>query len=153
MKINEFCERLYDKKEQQPSKSVGVSKEMREFIASELARANEEALRLKQDEIERQKDRFIPYHPISCDESCRTLFSLGPSLSTLERKDHRGVIPNNTDQQYLFFYGWSGLVFALFVVFAVFSSYPVQDSFTMSVVVLILISTLYLLLKDWVFII
>jgi hypothetical protein len=56
MKINEFCERLYDKKEQQPSKSVGVSKEMREFIASELARANEEALRLKQDEIERQKD-------------------------------------------------------------------------------------------------
>jgi hypothetical protein len=153
MKINEFCERLYDKKDQQPSKSVGVSKEMREFIASELARANEEALRLKQDEIERQKDRFIPYHPINCDESCRSLFSLGPSLSTLERKDQRGVIPNNTDQQYLFFYGWSGLVFALFVVFAVFSSYPVQDSFTMSVVVLILISTLYLLLKDWVFII
>ena len=73
MKINEFCERLYDKKDQQPSKSVGVSKEMREFIASELARANEEALRLKQDEIERQKDRFIPYHPISCDESCRNV--------------------------------------------------------------------------------
>ena len=149
MRINEFCERLYVKKDQRPSKSVGVSKEMREFIASELARANQEALRLKQDEIQRQKDRFIPYRPIQCDESCRALFSLGPSMSTLERKDQRGVIPNDTDQQYMFFYGWSGLVFALFVVFAVFSSYPVQDSFTMSVVFLILISTLYLLLKDW----
>jgi hypothetical protein len=153
MKINEYCERLYEKKEQAgPSPSVGVSKEMREFIQEQLAKANEEALRLRQDERDRQEDQFIPYRQISCDTDCMALFTLGPSMSTLERKDAKGILPNDTDQQYLFFYGWSLIAFASFVVYLVYSAYAgIQDAFVMSVVFLVLLMTLYLLFKESVF--
>jgi hypothetical protein len=164
MRINEFCERLYEEKEDKgPIQSVGVSKEMREFIENELIRARAEALLLKEDERKRQSqgegkgegvgkgEDFIPYRPIQCDEDCRSLFNFTNSISTLQRKDQKGILPNNTDQQYMFFYGWLFLVVALFVVFASYSSYPnTQDSLTLSVVFLIFVSTLYLLLKDWV---
>jgi hypothetical protein len=70
-------------------------------------------------------------------------------MSTLQRKDQTGILPNDTDQQYVFFYGWTFLAFAMFVVFAFFSSYPnEQNAFTLSVVFLVFCSTLYLLLKD-----
>ena len=158
MRINEFCERLYEERTAKgPIQSVGVSKEMRKFIEQELIRANAEAILLKEDERKRQSEgegqgeEFIPYRPIQCDEDCRTLFSFANSISTLQRKDQKGILPNNTDQQYMFFYGWVFLVIALFVVFASYSSYPnTQDSLTLSVVFLIFVSTLYLLLKDWV---
>jgi hypothetical protein len=150
MRINDFCQRLYERKVNRgPLPSAGVSKEMREFLQEQLAKANEEALRLKQDEKDRKEDQFIPYHQINCDEDCMALFSLGPSMSTLQRKDQTGILPNDTDQQYVFFYGWTFLAFAMFVVFAFFSSYPnEQNAFTLSVVFLVFCSTLYLLLKD-----
>jgi hypothetical protein len=150
MRINDFCERLYEKKDDRgPLSSVGVSKEMREFIQEQLAKANEEALRLKQDELERKEDKFIPYHQITCNKDCMALFSLGPSMSLLERKDQKGILPNDTDQQYMYFYGWSFLAFALFVVFAIYSSYPnIHDLFTMSGVLIVLFVTSYFLVKD-----
>jgi hypothetical protein len=151
MRINQFCERLYEKRKVGALKSVGVSKEMRLFIESELVRANLEAMRLKEDEKRRQTERFIPYQPIRCDENCRTLLSLGPSMTTLQRKDQRGIIPNNTDQQYVFFYAWSLLALILLVVLVIYSSHPIQDRFTLSVVLLVLLSTLYLLSKDETF--
>jgi hypothetical protein len=76
------------------------------------------------------------------------LIRLGPSRSTLQRKDQKGILPNDTDQQYIFFYGWAFLAFAMFVVFAVYSSYPIQDGVTLSVVLLVLLSTLYLLANN-----
>jgi len=155
MKLNEFCERLYEEKENEngsgPLPSVGISNGMREFIRDQLAKANEEALRLKEDERRREADRFIPYRQIQCDEECRFLFSQGSFISgsIIERKDPRGILPNDADQQYLFFYGWSFLAFGSFVLFVIYSSYPTsQDSFTMSIVLLVFFITVYLLSKD-----
>jgi hypothetical protein len=150
MKINEFCDRLYENNDEGPAPSVGVSKEMRQFIEDELAKANEEALRLKEDEKLREEEQFIPYQQIGCDEDCIAMFSLGPSLTSLDRKDDIVILPNNTDQQYLFFYAWLFLAFCLFILFAVYSSYQnIQDPFTLSCVLLVFFSTSYLLLKDW----
>ena len=149
MRINQYCERLYEKKlNRGPLPSVGVSKEMREFLEDELAKANGEAKRLKEDEIARKEAPFTPYDRIRCDEDCMELIRLGPSRSTLQRKDQKGILPNDTDQQYIFFYGWAFLAFAMFVVFAVYSSYPIQDGFTLSIVFLVLLSTLYLLVNN-----
>jgi len=150
MKINEFCDRLYEKKEEGPIPSVGVSEEMREFISEELERLNEEVLQLKEDEKLRAEAQYVPYQKIPCDENCKALFSLAPSFTSLDPKDDTVIVTNNTDQQYLFFYGWLFLAFFMFVVFAVFSSYEnIQDPFTLSFVFLVFISTSYLLFKDW----
>jgi hypothetical protein len=155
MKLNEFCERLYEEKENEngsgPLPSVGISNGMREFIRDQLAKANEEVLRLKEDERQREAGRFIPYRQIQCDEECRVLFSQGSSISgsTIERKDARGILPTDADQQYLFFYGWSFLAFGSFVLFVIYSSYPTsQDSLTLSIVLLVFFITVYLLSKD-----
>ena len=157
MKLNEFCERLYEEKENEnengsgPLPSVGISNGMREFIQQQLVKANEEVLRLKEDELQRETNRFIPYQQIYCDEDCRLLFSAGSSISgsIIERKDPRGILPNDTDQQYLIFYGWSFLALGSFVIFVIYSSYPTsQDSFTMSIVLLVFFITVYLLSKD-----
>lgn len=155
MKLNEFCERLYEEKEKEngsgPLPSVGISNGMREFIQEQLVKANEEVLRLKADEREREANRFIPYQQIYCDEDCRVLFNLGSSItgSIIERKDPRGILPNDADQQYLIFYGWSFLALGSFVIFVIYSSYPTaQDSFTMSIVLLVFFITVYLLSKD-----
>lgn len=151
MKINEFCERLYEDKDKPGIlPSVGVSREMRDFIEEQLTRANEEALQLKEDERERQADRFVPYHQITCDTDCMALFRLGPSMSTLERKDPRGILPTDVDQQYLIFYAWFFLAFTSFVVFVFYSAFPTsQDAFTLSCVLLVLGATSFWLLKDW----
>ena len=150
MKINDFCDRLYEKREEDPIPSVGVSREMREFIAEELERLKEEALQLKEDEKLRAESQFVPYQKITCDEDCKALFTLAPSFTSLDPKDDTIIVTNNTDQQYLFFYGWLFLAFSLFVVFAVFSSYEnIQDPFTLSCVFLVFLSTSYLLFKDW----
>jgi hypothetical protein len=150
MKINEFCDRLYEKKEEGPIPSVGVSKEMREFIAEELERLNEEVLQLKEDEKLRAEAQYVPYQKIACDERCKALFNIAPSFTSLDPKDHTVIVTNNTDQQYLFFYGWLFLAFFMFVVFAVYSSYEnIQDPFTLSCVLLVFFSTSYLLFKDW----
>ena len=156
MKLNEFCERLYEEKDENengsgPLPSVGISNAMREFIQTQLVKANEEVLRLKADELQRETNRFIPYQQILCDEDCRLLFSAGSSItgSMIERKDPRGILPNDADQQYLIFYGWSFLALGSFVIFVIYSSYPTaQDSFTMSIVLLVFFITVYLLSKD-----
>ena len=156
MKLNEFCERLYEEKDENengsgPLPSVGISNAMREFIQTQLVKANEEVLRLKADELQRETNRFIPYQQILCDEDCRVLFSAGSSItgSMIERKDPRGILPNDADQQYLIFYGWSFLALGSFVIFVIYSSYPTaQDSFTMSIVLLVFFITVYLLSKD-----
>ena len=154
MKLNEFCERLYEEKNENgsgPLPSVGISNAMREFIQTQLVKANEEVLRLKEDELQRETNRFIPYQQILCDEDCRLLFSAGSSItgSMIERKDPRGILPNDADQQYLIFYGWSFLALGSFVIFVIYSSYPTaQDSFTMSIVLLVFFITVYLLSKD-----
>ena len=154
MKLNEFCERLYEEKDENgsgPLPSVGISNAMREFIQTQLVKANEEVLRLKEDELQRETNRFIPYQQILCDEDCRLLFSAGSSItgSMIERKDPRGILPNDADQQYLIFYGWSFLALGSFVIFVIYSSYPTaQDSFTMSIVLLVFFITVYLLSKD-----
>ena len=150
MRINDFCERLYEKKDDSgPLSSVGVSKEMRGFIQEELVKANEEALRLKKDQRDRIEDQFIPYRQINCNKDCMALFTLGPSMSTLERKDQKGILPNDTDQQYIYFYGWSFLAFSVFMIFAIYSSYPnIHDIFTMSGVFIVLFVTTYFLVKD-----
>ena len=154
MKLNEFCERLYEEKDENgsgPLPSVGISNAMREFIQKQLVKANEEVLRLKEDELQRETNRFIPYQQILCDEDCRLLFSAGSSItgSMIERKDPRGILPNDADQQYLIFYGWSFLALGSFVIFVIYSSYPTaQDSFTMSIVLLVFFITVYLLSKD-----
>ena len=154
MKLNEFCERLYEEKNENgsgPLPSVGISNGMREFIQDQLVKANEEVLRLKEDERQREANRFIPYQQIYCDEDCRVLFNLGSSItgSMIERKDPRGILPNDADQQYLIFYGWSFLALGSFVIFVIYSSYPTaQDSFTMSIVLLVFFITVYLLSKD-----
>lgn len=154
MKLNEFCERLYEEKDENgsgPLPSVGISNAMREFIQTQLVKANEEVLRLKADELQRETNRFIPYQQIYCDEDCRLLFSAGSSItgSMIERKDPRGILPNDADQQYLIFYGWSFLALGSFVIFVIYSSYPTaQDSFTMSIVLLVFFITVYLLSKE-----
>jgi len=164
MRINDFCERLYKKRESNgPQASVGVTKEMKQFIEEQLTKANDEALRLKQDERAREAGKFIPYRQISCDADCMAMFSMGPrsgpradsrfgsrSAGTVKRKDPNGILPNDVTQQYIFFYGWTVLMIIVFIIFLMYFSYPgTHDPFTLSFVLLIFLTTLYLLFKDW----